>query len=42
MSDFSFGENVGQISVTELAIQMAESLTQIQLIDVREPEEIAL
>jgi rhodanese-related sulfurtransferase len=46
MTDFAikqnFGEPFGTISVQVLAKQLAESTAKIQLVDVREPEEIAI
>jgi rhodanese-related sulfurtransferase len=42
MTDSSFGQPMTQISVEELAESLAASDASIQLIDVREPQELAL
>lgn len=42
MSHASFNQSIVQIDVEELAQRMAETGENLQLIDVREPEELAL
>lgn len=42
MSISSFDQPIPQISVSELAARMAQSQSAIQLIDVREPEELEI
>ncbi|HBB35240.1 MAG TPA: rhodanese-related sulfurtransferase [Cyanobacteria bacterium UBA8803] len=42
MADPSFSQPVPHINVEQLAQQMAESLGRLQLIDVREPQEVAI
>lgn len=42
MADQSFSQTVSQISVEQLAMRMAESHEGLQLIDVREEQEVAI
>lgn len=42
MSSASFFEPIPQINVQELAVKLQESPESLQLIDVREPQEIAI
>ena len=42
MSSQSFNSPIGQIDVRELARRMAEDRNTLQLVDVREPEELAI
>lgn len=42
MSAYSFGQSIAHISVEEFALLLTNSTTERQLIDVREPEELAI
>ncbi len=42
MSAQNFSQPVTQISVEELAQRLAESTEDLQLVDVREPQEVAI
>lgn len=42
MSGQSFGQPISQISVEELAQRLSSDASEIQLVDVREPQEVAI